>query len=152
MDLRLERETFDSVSTIGRLYVNGVFSSWTLELPYDDGKNVPETNCIPYGTYPVIVDFSPHFGRRMPHVMNVMGRSEIRIHPANCPAQIKGCIAVGTYAPSHPDWVSSSMAAFTPLFSLIDYAISVSKEQVQLRIVSYSPPPGPPTPENWSAT
>jgi Steigviridae/Suoliviridae L,D-carboxypeptidase/transpeptidase len=149
MDLRLEREFFDDQSTIGALYVNNVMSCYTLELPYDDGRNVPDQDCIPYGTYPVITDFSPHFGRRMPHVMNVPSRSEIRIHPANCPAQILGCIAVGTYEPSHPDWISSSMAAFTALFQQIDYAISVKKEQVTLRIVTYSPPP---TPESWSAT
>jgi hypothetical protein len=38
---------------------------------------------------------SPHFGRLMPHVLNVRGRTAIEIHAANSVRDLLGCIGVG---------------------------------------------------------
>lgn len=53
------------------------------------------TECIiPCGTYPVRVTFSPKFKRMLPLVLNVPGRSGIRIHRGSRPEHSTGCILV----------------------------------------------------------
>ena len=49
---------------------------------------------IPVGTYPVSVTFSPRFKRMLPLVVQVPGRSGIRIHRGTKPEHSKGCILV----------------------------------------------------------
>src|SRR4029077_10061437 len=51
-------------------------------------------DAIPAGTYPMEFTWSPEFNQTMP-LVDVPGRSAIRIHPANWPNQLLGCIAVG---------------------------------------------------------
>ena len=49
---------------------------------------------IPEGTYNAHLEMSPHFGFQTPHI-DVPQRTYIEIHPANYPAQLEGCVAVG---------------------------------------------------------
>lgn len=92
MELLLQRQPSDRVCTLGRLSIDGVPECYTLELPIGDGGK----GCaIPAGRYPVTVAYSPHFGHTVPHVNNVLGRSEIEIHNGNVPANTDGCILVG---------------------------------------------------------
>ena len=49
---------------------------------------------IPVGTYPVSVTFSPRFKRMLPLVVQVPGRSGIRIHRGTKPEHSKGCVLV----------------------------------------------------------
>ena len=50
---------------------------------------------IPKGTYPVKMLYSEDFGRMLPHVLDVLGRDAIMMHPGNTAADTKGCICVG---------------------------------------------------------
>lgn len=87
----------------GPFCITGMFvldsgESWaSMELPltFDGAENVQEVTCIPAGTYTVERVYSPHFEMMMPHVMGVPGRTDIEIHPASFPHDIKGCIAIG---------------------------------------------------------
>jgi hypothetical protein len=102
--------------------------SWaSMELPlhWDDHDNVPGITCIPAGTYTVEDSFSEHFQRNVPHVMGVSGRTDIEIHPASRPCEIKGCIAIGQIEnlnPTESDDVVLTMSResffneFYPLF------------------------------------
>ena len=49
---------------------------------------------IPCGTYSVRVTWSPRFKRMMPLLLNVPGRSGIRMHRGTRPEHSRGCILV----------------------------------------------------------
>ena len=49
---------------------------------------------IPDGSYPVSITFSPRFQRVLPLLMQVPGRSGIRIHRGTKPEHSRGCILV----------------------------------------------------------
>ena len=55
-----------------------------------------EDYIIPCGTYPIAVTWSPKFKRMLPIVLNVPGRSGIRVHRGTKPEHSKGCILVNT--------------------------------------------------------
>lgn len=58
-------------------------------------NNAPSISCIPVGTYPLTLRFSPHFNKQMYEVGNVPGRAGILIHPGNTEEDTEGCILVG---------------------------------------------------------
>lgn len=132
MILYLKRDTLGPISSQGSLWLNGAKYCDTLERPWLN--NQPQVSCIPEGAYDIVIEFSPHFSRRMPHLLNVPQRSGILIHPANWVSQLQGCIAVGM---EHgQDFVSHSEAAFAPLFQDIQEAEDKGE---QVRIVITSP-------------
>ena len=126
MELTLNRASFDSESTQGSLFIDGVFQCYTLELPNVDGK---PGSCIPQGRYRVVLAPSPKFmanpdpfvqqyANQMPHLEDIPGRSLIMIHWGNDPTETEGCILVGQN--ESIDEVESSRAAFSDLWSKID--------------------------------
>ena len=135
MKLRLIRDEFTDKSTIGKLYVNGVYSAETLEDKdrqiETGGTKRPGETCIPRGTYEVIVDFSNRFQVRMPLLLNVPQFTGIRIHPGNTEADTEGCILVGKTRGA--DFVGDSRIAYNALFADIDAAI-MAGEKVEIEI------------------
>ena len=97
---------------MGRMYVDSQFQAYTLELPKKDGL---PGSCIPVGTYPVVAYPSPHFGRTMPLIIGVPGRSKIEIHYGNLPEETRGCILVGQT--QEQDFIGNSRAAFDALWA-----------------------------------
>ena len=87
----------------GELSIDGVFECLTLERL---------SKLIPLGTFPVSFYLSPHNHLLVP-LLTVPGRCWIEIHPANYPAQLEGCIAVGSG--SNQDSISNSRYAFDML-------------------------------------
>jgi hypothetical protein len=71
--------------------------------------------CISAGVYKVVLTHSPHLGYFTPELLDVPGRSEIRIHIGNKPEDSEGCTLVGDTHGPQPDWVSSSKVAFERL-------------------------------------
>ena len=53
-----------------------------------------EDYIIPAGTYPIAVTWSLKFKRMMPILLNVPGRSGIRVHRGTKPEHSRGCILV----------------------------------------------------------
>lgn len=78
---------------------------------------------IPAGVYDVNFTFSPHFNRIMPHIVVPSrdslagGDAGIRIHWANFPAQLEGCVAVGTSVDG--DSIDESLIPFNQLYAII---------------------------------
>lgn len=70
-----------------------VFTCHTLELPWR--YNEARVSCIQAGTYPAVLTYSPRFKKKLWEVLNVKGRSAIRIHAANYVRELQGCIALG---------------------------------------------------------
>lgn len=124
MKLKLTRAQFEPTCTIGRLAVDGVPECYTLE-DYVRPTGAPKVfgqTAIPAGTYRVIVDRSEHFGRDLPHVLNVPGFEGIRIHPGNTDKDTEGCILVGMDRLA--DSIGRSRLAFDALFPKIQQALA----------------------------
>lgn len=105
MKLKLKRRFFGDTYTIGTMYIDGVRFCDTLEdknrdlnhnSKFDNGeKKVMHQTAIPFGTYKVIVNRSPKFGRDLPRLMNVPNFDGILIHRGNTASDTSGCILVG---------------------------------------------------------
>ena len=142
--LTLARKILGDKATLGDLAINGVFECHTLEDVVREVAGNPVSawkiagaTAIPAGTYQVVIDFSPHFGRIMPHLLSVPGFDGIRIHSGNTDADTEGCILLGQYETS-PDFIGSSRAAFDAFFPKLQDAV----EQGEVYIVITNPTPG----------
>ena len=93
MRVILERRWPKDDYIIGRVYLDNEFFCNSLELP--DKGNARNISCIPAGLYDVRLTYSSAFKRTLPLLMNVPGRSGIRIHRGNKAADTQGCILLG---------------------------------------------------------
>ena len=102
--LRLKRILFLPDSTIGALYVNGVYFCDTLEDKYRNlyfEQKVAGSSAIPFGTYKGIMSMSQRFKRVLPLLLNVPFFTGIRIHGGNTHEHTRGCLLVGKRAPNN---------------------------------------------------
>lgn len=98
MKLKVERLWPKEEYTVGRLYVDGKLFCNTLEDRVRDltkEDKIPGRTAIPEGTYRVIFNWSPKFGRNLPRLIEVPHFEGILIHPGNTAADSAGCILVG---------------------------------------------------------
>lgn len=112
MILSLHRTDVSGDATLGTLDVDHQFLCYTLERT---------DRMFPSGKYPVVLTtsercrrgglWSPRKDFVLP-LIEVPGRSGIRIHAANRPAQLEGCVAVGLTLPeATPGEIHQSRAA-----------------------------------------
>jgi hypothetical protein len=135
--LVVKRKWFSEDTTMGELYVNGDFECFTLEdRTRPDGEKVPKQTSIPYGTYKVVVDFSPKFQRNMPHVLDVPMFEGIRIHSGNTDEDTEGCILVGKVKGPDKRSVIFSRLAYQ---DLLDRLTEHPGEEIEL-VISSEPP------------
>jgi hypothetical protein len=125
MILKLKRNKSDEKCVEGDFIEDDVRVAYSLERPWMGGLNIHGQSCILPGTYEVSVDWSPHFNRDMPILLNVPSRDEIRIHPANWPSQLEGCIAVGMK--EDVDAIESSAVVFEPFLVRLKEALKTGK-------------------------
>jgi len=116
MELKLIRDTFTDDSTIGKLYVDGVLFSETLEDKVRDIK-IQNITAIPYGRYEVIVNYSNRFQMQMPLLLNVPNYEGVRIHWGNYSKDTDGCILLGTTRATN--FIGNSKTAFSKFMILI---------------------------------
>lgn len=96
---------------------DGIFGTLSVDTkPFNCVTVENKEKAIPAGIYSVEFTYSPAFNRVMP-LIDVPGREAIRIHPANLPTQLEGCIAVG--ATIDGDAIDSSRVTFNQLFTII---------------------------------
>ncbi len=94
MELRLERQPSADGCTLGAIYLWDHRLCYTLEDVVRDHKLEHET-AIPFGRYPVGIDWSRRFNRLLPFIDQVPGFTGVRIHGGNTAADTAGCILVG---------------------------------------------------------
>ena len=125
MTVTVKRKEFTEQSTIGEMFVNGVFLCYTLE-DKDRGlkdsdeievialKKVHSKTAIPYGTYQCAFSMSNRFQRVLPEVYGVKGFKGIRIHSGNSSADSEGCILLGNT--KCKDFIGESRLAMSNFF------------------------------------
>ena len=134
MKLLLERSWCGPSCTIGSLFVDGHFESFTLEdVVRPAGDKVYGKTAIPAGSYNVVITPSNRFKRDLPLVEGVPNFEGIRIHPGNTAEDTEGCILVGRTKGS--TWVGESKAAFSALFQKIKEAIDAG-DRVTLEVTT----------------
>lgn len=142
MEIKLVREVFTETSTIGSLYINGVFECYTLEDKDRDAnkdgditdkgeEKVYAKTAIPRGKYNVINSFSNRFKKYLPEIQNVPQFAGIRIHPGNTADHSEGCILLGSTKAK--DFIGNSKVAFAAFFKKIQ-AVE-KKEKITIEIV-----------------
>ena len=111
MKLRLKRTFLGEEYTIGHLYYydkekkDYIYFCDTLEDKvrdlnkdgkFDNGEvKIYGRTAIPYGTYQIILTWSPKFQRKLPLLLNVNSFEYIRIHAGNDKDDTEGCILLG---------------------------------------------------------
>lgn len=118
-NLRLERECLEE-RTLGKLYINNEFFCNTIEDKYRDlskEKKVYGETCIPFGTYKVIINMSPKYGRLMPRLLDVPHFEGILIHSGNTEQDSAGCIICGKRSGQK---VINSRDTFNRLFNRLE--------------------------------
>ena len=115
LNLILRRRPQKDGGVIGELYnFAGAFICFMLE---NDEKKIES------GRYKVTITQSKRFSRPLPLINDVKGRSGIRIHPANYPHQLEGCLAPGLVIALGDAGVLESRTAFKKVYDLIDDAL-----------------------------
>lgn len=153
MELLLERKWLKDEYTIGRLFVDGVFFSNTLEDKvrdlnkngtFDNGEyKVYGETAIPYGEYEVTLDVvSPKFskysfyqevcGGKVPRLLNVPHFKGILIHCGSTAKNSAGCILVGNN--TIKGGLTNSKETFKKLYAILDKA-NKNNERITIKIV-----------------
>lgn len=90
--------------------------------PVESWKVQDET-AIPVGTYKLVLDYSPHFKKILPHLLDVPGFEGIRIHAGNTVEDSSGCPLVG-YSVLGPGQIGASRIALADLMEELEAAIA----------------------------
>ena len=130
MKLTLRRTTFTPQSTIGTLWLDGIFQCYTLEDAVHDGDKIPGQTAIPPGLYKVVLNWSPRFRTIMPLLLSVPNFTGVRIHWGNYPKDTEGCILVGTVRGD--DFVGNSRFAYSQLMEKLKTADSIELEVINV--------------------
>lgn len=144
MNLILERKILNKDSTEGNLYVNGKWFCHVIEdvvraKPGEWKKElkVYAKTAIPYGTYPVMVTYSPKFKRMLTLIDKVADFSGIRIHNGTNEKSSAGCPIISYINDDGPDGIRNRVindkAAMNDLVKLVSDA--QKKEKVFIDIV-----------------
>ena len=154
MRLKLERKWKKETYTIGRLYVDGVYFSNTLEdrdrglrqtdpLGIIQSKKIYGETAIPTGTYGITLNVtSPKYAGvkwywdlckgKMPRLLSVKGFEAILLHPGNTALDSCGCILPGKN--TKVGQVTSSRDTFKALYKKMK-AASDKGEEITIEIV-----------------
>jgi hypothetical protein len=133
MELVLQRKPSLPRATLGVLFLDSEHLCHTLEdvvrerpgVPVSEWKIAGET-AIPAGTYQIVVNRSPRFGKELPLLVGVPGFAGVRIHAGNTHADTEGCILVGRRAAG--DTVLESRFALLTVMQYITQELDYGRE------------------------
>jgi hypothetical protein len=136
MNIWLDRKEYTEHTTVGDIYVNGVWEAVSLEDKVRPEK-IKGVTAIPEGKYEVRITWSPRFKRHLPLLIDVPGFDGIRIHPGNTHKDTEGCLLVGenvTTVAGVP-FLSHSVRAFDRLFAKLETA-KAKGERIELEVMA----------------
>lgn len=140
MEILLSRLYKKDTYTIGKLFVDGVPFSDTLEdtvRDYSDPEfKIYGKTAIPYGEYRVTLEhspkFSPRYGdRKVPYLHNVPNFTGILIHSGNTAEDTDGCILVGLN--TKRGMITQSKDTFLKLLDILEKV--PSGESITIKVV-----------------
>lgn len=91
--LRTARGIFGLLMVVEPTLGTRLFTCFTVERPWLNNEN--NVSCVPAGTYPLVFEMSEKFHRLLWELKAVPGRKEAKIHVANFPEDLEGCIGLG---------------------------------------------------------
>jgi hypothetical protein len=96
MEIQVIRKVFTERTTIGDVWIDGIFECYSLEdTTRAPGVKVKKETAIPYGRYRLVIDFSERFQKDMPHILDVPMFTGIRVHAGNTEVDTEGCLILG---------------------------------------------------------
>lgn len=108
------REEYYPDTTIGKMYVDGCFFSYTLEdAVRPEWLKISDKTAIPAGHYIVKCTPSPKFKRITPEIFNVPNFFAIRIHGGNTHEDTSGCILIADNKGDKKIWGSAEQKLTT---------------------------------------
>ena len=131
----LDRKIFTDHSTIGEILVDGELLCHCLELSCRK-ENPDGRVAIAAGRYEITLSDKPEsplelrFNFPLPLINGVVGREGIRIHPANQPSELEGCIAPGIKYDT--DIIFDSRNAFFKLIPEIQKRLALGKTYLEV--------------------
>lgn len=143
MNILVRRIAKRDTYTIGRMYIGTKYFCDVLEdkdrgltqsTPLSDIKRIKVQNetAIPVGTYKVVVNRSPKFGRNLPRLLDVPGFDGILIHRGNTNKDTSGCLLVGEN--KEVGKVLNSIGYETKLVELLTKA-QLNGEKIEITII-----------------
>lgn len=144
MEIKLTREHFNDICTIGSLTIEGDdIHLFTIEdvdrklTQTDDLATIKDIKvfgktAIPYGRYEVVMTFSNRFKQLMPLLLNVPGFEGVRIHAGNTDKDTEGCLLVGYQKDVVNNRILQSRPAIAELYMLINEAIKTQKVYITI--------------------
>ena len=139
MKILVDRYIWGDTYTISKVCINGTYLCIALEDKVREvaGKPVAEwkikgVTAIPRGIFALVMDFSQHFQKILPHIMNVPGYEGVRIHGGNKPEDTEGCILLGMSWKGGP-WISDSQKAMQLFTALVNQTLNAG-DQVDIEI------------------
>lgn len=123
MQITIKRLYKTNTSTIGELFIDGIFECFTLE-DVERPVKIKNETAIPKGTYKVIINQSNRFKRLLPLLLNVPNFEGIRIHSGNSNHDTEGCILVGQTRSKN--YIGQSRKAFNKLFKKMQAAKNIT--------------------------
>lgn len=138
MNLKILRKEFTPTSTLGDFFIDekrfchsledgdkGLTDSMTLEEILK--IKVKDETAIGYGHYEVILGWSNHFQKMVPHILNVKGFSAVEIHNGSFVSNTRACPLLGylhSKFPINGSWeIYQSVHAFNDFLPLFKAAI-----------------------------
>lgn len=126
MEITVKRINKINDYTIGQMFIDDEYFCDTLEDTVRDLTNIKDKiygrTAIPAGTYSVILDYSGHFKKLLPHILDIPFFSGVRIHSGNDVEDTNGCILVGSY--HHAGYITESRATMEKLMKKLRETIN----------------------------
>lgn len=96
MKILVVRDVCGSMSTHGKMYVDGVFFAYTLEdRVVSNGVGSRGFGAIPNGVYRIKSTYSIHHRKYLAELMDVQNYKSVRIQGGSSVRDIGGCILIG---------------------------------------------------------
>ena len=128
-------------ATIGQFYINGEQYCFCLEPALIRPYHNSECDCckephprIPAGRYRVGLRNSPHFGKDVPEILGVPGRTDVLLHAGNGPKDSKACFCPGLKHTTGEWEVHESRLARDHIYAEIRRAVK-EQEQVWIDVI-----------------
>jgi hypothetical protein len=125
MNILVHRFEYGENYTVSRMYLDDKYECYVLEDKVRPaGVKIQNVTAIPAGTYKVVIDFSEHFQKNLPHLLDVPMFEGIRIHSGNTDLDTEGCLLLGT-GWTGGDMVTNSHVAFNHFFPQLQKALTL---------------------------